>query len=91
VDCTHWNLLLCNTTTGVSPASDQSVGCSDDVSIKESGGPYLARYKCTAKNANEKPDGVESSSVVNGTSKGRRDRAEKETANESQTGAESVA
>jgi hypothetical protein len=55
---------LGDTTTGVTPATNQGIGGSDDVPVKEARSPYLARHECTTKDANEETDKVQAHGIV---------------------------
>lgn len=46
-------VLLCDSTSRITPACGQGVGGSHNVLIEETGAPYLARDKCATKDANE--------------------------------------
>jgi hypothetical protein len=83
--------ILCDTTSRVAPASDQSVGSANNVLVEEAGSPDLARNECSTKNANKEPDEVQSHSIVCRASQGSWNGAHEEQTRKSQARANVVA
>jgi hypothetical protein len=83
--------ILSDTTTRVTPASDQCVRSANYIPVEEAGRPYLARDERASQNANEESDSVETCSIVRCACERRRNRANEEAANESETGSVSIA
>ena len=83
--------LLGNTTSRVTPASDQRIGCSDHILVEESGCPDLAGNKCASEDTNEEADGIEAGSVVDRACESSGNGAEEQASDEDFSGAEFVA
>lgn len=61
VDC--WHDEVGDSTTGVTPSTSQSVGCTDDILVEETSRPDLARHERTTEDTNEKSNGEKTAGV----------------------------
>ena len=71
-----WHDEVCDSTTCVTPSTGQRVGSSDDILVKETSRPNLARHEGTTEDTNEESDGVETGSAANCSSESRRNSTE---------------
>jgi len=79
-----------NATTGVTEASGQGVGGTNNVLVIETSCPYLARHERATKNTNKESENIETSSILDGTGKEGGDSTEKQTAGECVSGTEAI-
>lgn len=77
--------------TGVAPAGGQGVGGTDDVLVKEGGGPDLAGDKGTAEDTDEEAQGNEAIGGGDGTGEDGGDGTEEEAAGKGDLGTKVVA
>ena len=70
--------LLCDTTARVTPTTNQCVGSSDDILVKETSTPHLTRHKGTTKDTDKEADEVEARGIGGSTSKGSGDSTSKQ-------------
>lgn len=82
---------VCDTTTSVTETGGQGVGSADDVLVKETSGPYLARYERSTQNTDEKSDGVEAGRARDGSSKEGRNGTDEKASSKGVAGTETIA
>ena len=83
--------LLGNTSSRITPATDQGIGSTNDISVEETRGPDLARYESASKDTDKESDKVQAHCVLRSASEGSRDCAHEQQPRKGQTWAEVIA
>ena len=88
-DCGHQK--VCDATASIAEACGERVAGADNVLVKESSRPYLARHKATAKDTDEETESQETFGIGDRTCKHSGYGASKETGRESVSRANEIA
>jgi hypothetical protein len=86
-----WHDEVCDSTTGVTEATGERVCSSDNVLVKETCRPDLARYERATEDTDEESQNDESLSVVNGECQSSGECTSKQAASEDISWAETIA
>lgn len=85
-----WHDEICDTTSCVTPSSCQGIGSTNDVLVKETSRPYLARDETTTKDSDEESNDIETCWCRDCASESSWERADEKAGGEGDARAEAI-